>query len=265
MKVAVLLSSGLHPVSGAPVVPKTEAQAIRMGQTLGEAYGLHAGPSADAVSDALGHGLAFVEHVETPRDADPVPFLIGRLSAAPPDVVLTGRRSQGGEETGLVPYVLARALSMTLVSDVVSVSSGATPGTLTVDQSLGRGALRRLVVRLPAVLTVHHDAPPALAFAFGRARRGRIQTIEAKPVPFLAHAPQQPLEERPYRRRPKILKGAPSGGSAGDRLKAATGNAGQSGGRVLIDPDPAEAAREIIAFLRQIGVLAPPAKDRAPP
>ena len=48
-----------------------------------------------------------------------------------------------------------------------------------------------------------------------------------------------------------------AGGSAAERLKAATGEGGSAAsGRLLIQPDPEEAAREILAYLRQIGVLA---------
>lgn len=54
------------------------------------------------------------------------------------------------------------------------------------------------------------------------------------------------------------MKGAPTGGSAAERLKAATGESGAAAsGRLLVDPDPDEAAREILAYLRGIGVVAP--------
>ncbi len=37
MRIAVLLSAGRHPVSGAPVLPRLEAQAIRLAVGLGAA------------------------------------------------------------------------------------------------------------------------------------------------------------------------------------------------------------------------------------
>lgn len=59
------------------------------------------------------------------------------------------------------------------------------------------------------------------------------------------------------------MKGAPTGGSAAERLKAATGESGAAAsGRLLIQPDPEDAAREILAYLRQIGVLAAPAAPK---
>jgi electron transfer flavoprotein beta subunit len=260
MRIAVLLSAGLHPVSGASVLPRVEAQAIRMAAGLGEAFGLHAGPDAAALAEALGQGLPRIEHIRIAAGDDPVPALAARLAEIAPDLILAGRRSQGGEESGLVPYALARALSRPLVSDVVAAAPDA-EGALRLDQSLGRGALRRVVVRGPVVVTCHPDAPAPLAYAYGRARRGTVATLAVAPasLPALAVA----VEERPYRRRPKIVKGAPAGGSAAERLKAATGEGGSAAsGRLLVEPDPEDAAREILAYLRQIGVLAPPAEPK---
>lgn len=257
MRIAVLLSAGLHPVSGAPVLPRLEAQAIRMAAGLGassEIFGLHAGPDAAALAEALGQGLPRIEHIRIAAGDDPVPALAVRLAEIAPDLILAGRRSQGDDESGLVPYALARALSIPLVSDVVAAALDA-EGALRLDQSLGRGALRRVVVRGPAVVTCHPDAPAPLAYAYGRARRGSVATFAAAPAAIAA--PAVAVEERPYRRRPKIVKGAPAGGSAAERLKAATGEGGSAAsGRLLIQPDPEEAAREILAYLRQIGVLA---------
>lgn len=262
MKIVVLLSAGLHPVSGTPVLPRVEAQAIRMAAGLGgtaETFGLHAGPDAVAVTEALGQGLPRIEHLAVPAGHDPVPALAARLAETAPDLILAGRRGQGGDESGLVPYALARALSLPMVSDIVAATLDGE--ALRLDQNLGRGALRRVVVRGPIVVTCHPDAPAPLAYAFGRARRGTVAAMAV--VPAAVPAPAVALEERPYRRRPKIVKGAPAGGSAAERLKAATGGSGSaSSGRLLIRPDPEDAAREILVHLRQIGVLAAPAQPK---
>lgn len=257
MKIVVLLSAGHHPVSGAPVLPRVEAQAIRIAASLGEAVGLHAGPDADAVREALGLGLTRIEHIALSEHRDPVPALAARLAVMAPDLVLAGRRGQGGAESGVVPYALAEALDLLLIPDMVAVS--AAEDTLTLDQSLGRGALRRVSVRGPVLATVHPDAAAPLAYAFGKARRGTIELVGAAAT--TADIPEAVMEERPYRRRPKLVKGAPTGGSAAERLKAATGEGGSATkGRLLVEPDPEEAAREILAYLRQIGVLAESSK-----
>ncbi|MBK3402687.1 electron transfer flavoprotein subunit beta [Methylorubrum populi] len=263
MRIAVLLSAGLHPVSGAPVLPRVEAQAIRLAAGLAassEIFGLHAGPEAAAVAEALGQGLDRIEHFAVAAGEDPVPALVARLAERAPDLILAGRRSQGGDESGLVPYALARALAMPLLPDVVAAAA-AEDGALRLDQSLGRGALRRVLVRGPVVVTCHPDAPAPLAYAYGRARRGRVETVAIAPV--ATPAPTLAAEQRPYRRRPRIVKGAPAGGSAAERLKAATGESGPAGsGRLLIQPDPEDAAREILTYLRQIGVVAAPAEPK---
>ncbi|WP_288588006.1 electron transfer flavoprotein subunit beta [uncultured Methylobacterium sp.] len=263
MRLAVLLSAGRHPVSGVPVLPRLEAQAIRLAVGLGEVHevvGLHAGPDVAAVAEGLGQGLARIEHLTVAAEADPVPALAARLAALAPDLTLAGRRGQGGPETGLVPYGLAEALGLPLIPDVIGLAPEAA-GRLSLDQSLGRGARRRVIVGGPVLATVHPDAPAPLAYAYGRARRGALEPVAVSVSPGLAtEAGALPaIEERPYRRRPKLVKGAPAGGSAAERLKAATGEAGASaGGRLLVQPDPDEAAREILAYLRQVGVLAAP-------
>ncbi|WP_020186980.1 hypothetical protein [Methylopila sp. 73B] len=256
MKVAILLSAGRHPVSGRGVTPRLEAQAIRLGEALGPARGLHAGPDADAAAEALGRGLSEIDHVTVDAGADPVPALAAALRVSAPDVVLAGRRGQGGDETGLVPYALARALGATLVPDVVAVRPGDAAGTLEVEQALPKGAARHVVVRLPVVLTVHPAAPEPRPYAFGQARRGRVVRLDVAAEPAAAPAPG--VDEKPYRARPKMMRGAPAGGSAADRLKAATGGGEAAQANVMVSPEPREAARAILAYLRQVGVFAPP-------
>jgi electron transfer flavoprotein beta subunit len=60
-------------------------------------------------------------------------------------------------------------------------------------------------------------------------------------------------ELRPARVRPKRLNVA-SGGSAAERLRAATEIAAGRG-RLLVDPPPADAARAIWDYLRDEGIV----------
>lgn len=256
MKIAVLLSAGRHAVSGLPVLPRLEAQAIALAQGLGAVRGLHAGPDAEAVAEALGRGLAVIDHANVPAEVDPTSALVAALGVVKPDVVLAGRRGQGGLDTGLVPYAVARTLGATLIPDVIAVRETAENGVLEIDQALPKGAVRRVTARTPLVLTVHPAAPPPRAFAFGQARRGRIETL-ALGASIEPLAASTMVEEKPYRPRPKMMRGAPAGGSAADRLKAATGGGERAGANVMVDPDPHEAASAILAYLRSVGVLAP--------
>ncbi|HSI39164.1 MAG TPA: electron transfer flavoprotein subunit beta [Xanthobacteraceae bacterium] len=250
MKIIVLLSAGLHPVSGRLCPVPVELQALRLAATLGGSVeGLHAGPDPAAVQDALGHGLAVLRHLDIAAGEDPLPSLERALADAAPDLVLAGRAGQGGEDSGLLPYALAHRLGLPLAADAAAIALGEA-GTLEVEQALPRGVRRRLALPLPALITVHPAAPPPLPYAFGGARRGVIVRTTGLPAP----RPEPEAEERAYRKRPKLIATAAAGATAAERLKAATQTAA-SGGRLLVDPEPEVAAREILAHLRAIGVL----------
>ncbi|MCK0208141.1 electron transfer flavoprotein subunit beta [Starkeya koreensis] len=256
MRIAVLLSAGRHAVSGRPAPVPVELQAVGLAADFVERHGadltgLHAGPDVGPLRDALGHGLPNLVHLVTGADDDPLPSLAAALREGAFDLILAGRVAQGGEDSGLLPYALARALGLPIVSDAAALAPGETPGTLNVEQALPRGARRRLLVRLPVLVTVHPAAPAARPFAFAGARRGILETRPGLAAPRASTG----LEERPYRPRPKLIAKAAAGASAAERLKAAT-EAASGGGRLLVDPPPEEAAREILAYLAGIGVVA---------
>lgn len=251
MRIAVLLSAGRHNVSGRPAPVPVELQAIRLAVDLGgELEGLHAGPDAAPLRDALGHGLTRLTRFHLGEDDDPTPSLRAALEAGGFDLVLAGRCGQGGEDSGLLPYALARALGLPILADAAALAHGPQPGTLSVEQALPRGARRRLVLRLPAFVTVHPAAPAPLPFAFAAMRRGIVDEKPGVAAPRAAEA----VDERGYRPRPKLIARSAAGASAADRLKAAT-EAASGGGRLLVDPAPDDAAREILVHLREIGVL----------
>ena len=249
MRAVVLLSAGLHAVSGRPAPVPVEAQAVRLALALGaDVTGLHAGTDEAPIQDHLGRGLQEVVLVSF-DGGEPLPVLAETLREAAPDVVLAGRRGTGGTDSGLLPYRLAHALSRPIVADAAALAWEG--DLLAVEQALPRGMRRRVRVRMPCVVTVHPAAPPPLPYAFAAARRGRVAHQPGVAAP--ARLPED-LEERPYRRRPRLLGAAP-GGSAADRLRAATEMA-SSGGQLLVNPSPEVAAAEILAFLRRVGVLA---------
>ncbi|KHJ56157.1 hypothetical protein LA66_06075 [Aureimonas altamirensis] len=255
MKALVLLSAGHSPTTGNPAPPMAELCAIRLASDLGaETTGLHAGPHADAVRPALGHGLSTIRHLMVPAQADVLPVLADMILRIGPDLVLAGNRATGGGDTGLLPYLLAKALGWPILSDAVRLSQKG-DGALTVEQALPKGMRRRIHQRFPMVVTVHPSAPAALPYAFGQARRGRIETVAVPPVPTEV---EDDLGMRPHRPRARIMRGAVSGGSAADRLKAATASTAGGGGDLLVDPDPETAARAILSHLRRIGALPAP-------
>lgn len=245
MRVIVLLSAGRHPVSGRPAPVPVETQAIALAARLGATLtGLHAGEADPAVRECLGHGLERLTILRTGPGCDPLPALAAFLAAERPDLVLAGNRGRGGEDGGLLPYALAEALAWPIAADAVGLA--ADPGGLGVTQGLARGARRRLLLALPAVVTVHPAAPPGLPFAFARARRGRITE-----QPWVAvRGRDSTAEAHPRRQRPRLIAGG-AGGTAADRLRAATEVS--AGGRVLLHPSPEAAAAELLAWLRAQG------------
>ncbi|MFD2236930.1 electron transfer flavoprotein subunit beta [Aureimonas populi] len=234
MRIAILLSASRHPVSGRPVLAATEARAIGLALRLGgEVAGFHAGPGSEAARLALGHGLPRLVHLRLGGQEDPLPALHEALAAFSPRLILCGRRAEGGDETGLLPYRLAARLGAPILADAVEIAGNGGH----VVQALARGGRRRLPLPAGAVvITVHPAAPPAGSFAFALQRRGAVETREAA-GPVMA----TDIEERTMRRRGKLM--------------AAPGAAPGKSGERLVDPEAEEAARAILAHLERIGVL----------
>lgn len=235
MKVVVLLSAGRHPVSGRAVLPDLEARAIALATHLDpHCRGVHAGSAEEGVHEAFGYGLPSLDLLAVEEGSDPVPALVSYLSDIGPDLILAGRRGQGGKDTGLVPYALADELHLPLLSDIVSVQENGAVAQF--EQVLSKGAKRRVTVRLPAIATVHPLAPPAMPFAYAKARRGRIERHEVLSVP---ENPSH-FEQRPHRFRPKLMRQADATEGAADS--------------VIVDPDPDKAARMIVDHIEALGV-----------
>jgi len=256
LEVAVLLSVGSHPASGRARRAPLDAQALELALRLTEAgqattriHALHAGnPSEPALRDYLGMGLDRLEVLETAPGADPIPALTARLRDLSPALILAGSLAEGGEDSGMVPYLIAQALNRTLVPDIVGIDLTNAEAALT--QALPRGQRRLITARPPLVATLHSSAHAARQSAFARARRG---TIEARPATV---QPDEFLAEctvRPWRPRPKLMR-VQRGGSALDRMKAATETkTGQ--GQLMVQPTPDEAAAAIYDCLVQQGMI----------
>ncbi|MBP0617672.1 electron transfer flavoprotein subunit beta [Jiella mangrovi] len=248
MKTIVLLSDARNPVSGRQQLSRLEAQAIGLAAGLCEKpRGLHAGSGEDGVSAGLGHGLAGLDIIDLPATDDPLPALAGFIAkamggAGAPELILCGRRGEGGEETGLVPYRLAETLGLPILADAVAIRAGEIAGTLVVDQAMAKGARRRVTIKLPAIVTVHSLAPPPMPFAFGRMRRGEIrhhEPLERLGLPDTAARSDASAEERPHRARPKLMR--QSGTASG-------------GPNLHVGPEPDEAARLILDYLEANGI-----------
>lgn len=251
IRVAVLLSVGRHPASGRARRAPLDARALEMalGMPGADIHAIHAGdPGEPSLRDYLGMGLGRLTVLAVPQGSDPVPALAAHLRQLAPDIVLCGGRAEGGEDSGMVPYLIAQALGFAVVADVAAIDMGGEHAGLT--QALPRGKRRLVQTRAPVVAAVSPAAPAPRQIAFARARRGVIDTVAADAPAdiFLADA-----EIRPWRPRPKRMRLA-AATSAADRLKAMTET--KSGeGAVMINPSPEEAARAIYAYLLEKRII----------
>ncbi|MGB7754994.1 MAG: hypothetical protein WBL23_02895 [Salinisphaera sp.] len=253
--ITVLCSLGRHPASDRPRAAIADARALALALSAGaNVRAVHVGdPGAPGLRDYLGQtaarrSLDGLDVVEVAAGRDIRPALIAYLRAQRPGVIFTGTRAEDGEGSGMLAYDLAAALGHTLVP-AIDTLSGTTDGRFELTQVLPRGRRRVLAVGPPLIATVDGASVPRPVFAQARARRGSIHTItRTVDCPEI----EGPIV-RPARARPKRIR-APCGGSAADRLRAASETqAGQ--GQLMVDPDAEDAARAIADYLRSEGLL----------
>ncbi len=251
IEVAAMVSVGRHPASGRPRRAPLDARAVEMGLRL-QGPGLqvvHAGAADNpALRDYLGMGLPRLRVLRQPADDDAVPALLEWARRERPQLILVGGRADGGEDSGMTPYLLAQGLGYAIVVDAVEVAIA--DRRLEVIQALPRGQRRRVRVGLPCVLAVAAAAPAPRQSAYGPARRGEIavEPVQAANAAQAAHWEVQPARKRP--KRLKVVKAR----TAAERLKAAT--AVQGGGKTVRTASPSEAARAIYDYLKDEGLIA---------
>lgn len=257
LSIAVLASLGRHPASGRGRAADRDARALGLALALapGSLHVIHAGdPAEPALREYLGRGAPDLAVLAIPAGADPVPALVDHLRALGPDLILAGVRAEGGEDSGMVPYLVAQALGLPLAAAAAGIAlEGAGARIL---QALPRGQRRLLEAPLPLVVTVDATAPAPPAYAYARAGRARILALAAVAPPDPAPAL---WTVGPARRRPKRLRAA-TGATAEERLRAATQMVAGKG-RLLTQPRPDEAARAIWDYLVAEGIVAPAARD----
>lgn len=254
VRVAVLLSVGRHPASGRARRAPLDARALELALNLPDAeiHAVHAGdPSQAALRDYLGMGLERLTVLAMPSGSDPIPALIAHLAQLAPDMIFAGSHAEAGEDSGMLPYLIAQGLGHAIVADVAGATVASGWASLT--QGLPRGRRRLIETRLPVVAIVNAAAPEPRQSAFARARRGVIDSIG---VDAPADAFLKACEIRPWRPRPKLMR-VPTSGNALDRLKAMT-ETKSGAGMLLIQPSAEEAARAIYDYLLEKRMIEEP-------
>lgn len=251
VSVAVLVSAGRHPVSGAPRACRGDAVAMAVGAALsGEALRIvHAGDKEDlALKDYLALGAERVDVLPGPPGAVSIAALAKALSSA--DIVLTGNRAEQGAGSGLLPYALAEALARPIISNAleVKVEGGASGRAVTIRQFLPKGQRRHIASPLPVVIAVHPLAPVRLKYAYSRRLAGQIEPLpSAGQEDGAMFQPSWAVETEP--RRAQLLK-AEDKKTAHARLRSAIVSEAR-GGVVAFEGTSVDKAQVVLNYLRE--------------
>lgn len=247
-RIAVLVSSGRHPVSGASRYSRNDAAALELGHKLAHQHGaqldvIHAGDPADpALPEYLALGAQQVEVLNCTPEDDAAQALATRVREH--DLVLTGTRAEGAHDSGMLPYRVAALLGYALVGAAVDLEVEA--GQARVRQFLPKGLRRRVEAALPAVVAVHPLAEARPAYAYARLRAGSVWPSAAARVPDTEAAAWQ---SGPAARKPVKFAAAERRSGHARMLGATTTES--RGGNVVNAGTSVEKAQVILAYLRE--------------
>lgn len=253
--IATLVSAGQHPVSGAPRHCRNDSLALTVGLDLAKSTSahievLHAGNSANlanpALADYLALGARQVDVIPVAADADVVASLASNLGHV--DLILTGSRAENGQDSGLLPYLLAARLSLPLVANALAIKP--TTDGIEVLQFLPKGKRRRVAVQLPAVVVVHPLAPVELRYAYARQVAGEIkQQPMQKPASPASITNNVQWQAQPIMRKPNKLKSQEKKAGHARMLSAIVSE--NKGGIVVNEGGSVEKAQVVLTYLRE--------------
>ncbi|MGO1296874.1 MAG: electron transfer flavoprotein subunit beta, partial [Vibrio sp.] len=232
----------------------TDARAVELALSLtgSELDIVHAGdPSDPALAYYSGMGLEQIRVLAQAPEEDAVSTLTAHFKMNTPDIILTGMRAEGGESSGMLPFLLAQQLRCPMVMGVAEILS-IDNGKAKVLQALPRGQRRAIQVSLPFVASVDLAAKIPRQSAFGRARKCDIVTQEV--AERVVDQERQQWEEsmaNPKAKRLKVVKAK----SAADRFKAATAKTESTGGRVIKGESVEDMAQAVLDLLIEENVV----------
>jgi electron transfer flavoprotein beta subunit len=242
LRVSLLVSVGRNPVSGAPRACRNDVAALEIARSLpGDLTVLHAGDAANpGLRDYLAYGAATVEVVPATAESDIAAALAGQLAQA--DLILCGSRAEDGEESGMLPYLVAERLKIPLVSQALSLTIIGEEAEIT--QFLPKGARRLVRVKLPAMVCVHPMAPVQPRYAFARKQAGKVVALAATAETLVS-----PWQTQTATRAPIKFKAHKKEAGHSRMLSAIAPTS--KGGEVLTEGSSAEKAQAILAYLRR--------------
>lgn len=256
MHITTLVSVGQHPLSHRQRRADEDAKALEVMLRFAPTYAtaLHVG-NADVgtqqiLRDYLGMGLNEIALLHTSEETDAALALLAHFSQTNsplPDILLTGTRSEMGEASGFLPYIIAEKLQIPIVPSICALLSvNKIDGYAEVLQSLPRGQRRKLRVTLPFVATVASSAPAPRQSSFAAAMRGNINIHALDDSPIDALKADWKIEDaRPRPKRLKVVKAK----TAAQRFKAATAKVQGNQGSTIYDTN--EAVTAILKLLKE--------------
>jgi electron transfer flavoprotein beta subunit len=252
--VAVLISPGRNPVSGASRAAPGDVIALSLGRKIaGDALRVvFAGsPEEKSLGDYLAYGAGKIEAVECPEGTGIAPLLVGALRGV--DLIITGSQAETGLGSGLLPYALAAALKCAVIANVLDARLDRDELHLT--QFLPKGQRRNIAGRLPAVIVAHPKAPSNLRYAYARRQSGRIVPVCFEPpsAEALISIKDASWTALPAPRRMIPLK-VEMKQSAHERLRSAISQEAK-GGIVVIDGSSVDKAQVVLDYLRENQVI----------
>ncbi|MEX3941433.1 electron transfer flavoprotein subunit beta/FixA family protein [Paraburkholderia sp. BR10937] len=251
-RIAVLVSVGRHPVSGAPRYSRNDALALDLARTLAERHRarldvLHAGDANPALAEYLALGAHEVEVLACAPSGDAARVLAERVRGY--DLVLTGTRAEGAHDSGMLPYRVAAALGVPIVGGAVDVDVDSATRAAVVRQFLPKGLRRRVQTALPAVIAVHPLANAQPHYAYARLRAGAVRPASATHVSAAESTEASAWSVGPIERKPVRLAAAEKRSGHARMLSATTTES--RGGNVVIEGSSVEKAQVILAYLRE--------------
>ena len=185
-RISVLVSTGVHPISGVARYCRNDALGLAIGLKLAATQSaqlevLHAGENNAVLGEYLALGAACVKAILC-TDEDIVQNLAKHLANS--NLIITGTRAENVASSGLLPYLLAEKLGLPIVINVLEIKL--VESDLEVLQFLPKGKRRRILITLPAIVVIHPLAATELNYAHARKMTGKIEVFAQKNKKLIA-------------------------------------------------------------------------------